>query len=391
MMFDEVYHGRTAYEFLNDLPIYENTHPPLGKTIISLGIAIFGMNPFGWRFMCAVFGTLMVPVMYLFAWKISHRKDIAFLGTVMFACEFMHFTLSRIATIDIIVAPFIILMFFFMFCFTEEMQNGGRLLNQSIWLLLCGLSTAFAVATKWTGVYAAAGIAIIFFICLKNNLKGKFRESVPYLWKLCGVCVVSFILLPVTVYSISYLEFSQFYTDKNFIQHMISNSVSMLSYHTNAKATHPYESAWYEWLYDKRPLLDSIVISGDKASSVATFGSPVIVWGGLAALVYNLYLWRCRSNKNSRNLVIAYFAMLMPWMFIHRTVFIYQYFVCIILLILIICNSVMNLKKGQRITQIILISCSVVLFVLFYPELSGMMVSKNYIKWLEWLPTWTFV
>ena len=41
-MFDEVYHARTAYEFLHQLPIYENTHPPLGKTIISIGIKIFG-------------------------------------------------------------------------------------------------------------------------------------------------------------------------------------------------------------------------------------------------------------------------------------------------------------------------------------------------------------
>lgn len=46
-MFDEVYHGRTAYEFLHGLSIYENTHPPLGKSIISIGIALFGMNPFG--------------------------------------------------------------------------------------------------------------------------------------------------------------------------------------------------------------------------------------------------------------------------------------------------------------------------------------------------------
>lgn len=66
-MFDEVYHARTAYEFLHKLPIYENTHPPLGKTIISLGIHLFGMNPFGWRFMCAVCGTIMISFFYVFA------------------------------------------------------------------------------------------------------------------------------------------------------------------------------------------------------------------------------------------------------------------------------------------------------------------------------------
>ncbi|MBR2717342.1 MAG: glycosyltransferase family 39 protein, partial [Oscillospiraceae bacterium] len=44
---------------------YEITHPPLGKAIISLGIRLFGMTPFGWRFMGALTGVLMVPLMYL--------------------------------------------------------------------------------------------------------------------------------------------------------------------------------------------------------------------------------------------------------------------------------------------------------------------------------------
>lgn len=110
-MFDEVYHGRTAYEFLHGLSIYENTHPPLGKSIISIGIALFGMNPFGWRFMCALFGTLLIPLMYLFARKIFCRTDIACLSAVLLGTAFMNTTLSRIATIDILVAFFSMLMF----------------------------------------------------------------------------------------------------------------------------------------------------------------------------------------------------------------------------------------------------------------------------------------
>lgn len=65
--FDEIYHGRTAYEMINGLYCYENVHPPLGKELIALGVLIFGMNPFGWRFMGTLFGVLMLPVVYLFA------------------------------------------------------------------------------------------------------------------------------------------------------------------------------------------------------------------------------------------------------------------------------------------------------------------------------------
>lgn len=78
-MFDEVYHARTAYEFANDLPIYENTHPPLGKTIISIGIKMFGMNPFGWRFMSVVCGSFIVTLVYAFALRITGTMYIRML------------------------------------------------------------------------------------------------------------------------------------------------------------------------------------------------------------------------------------------------------------------------------------------------------------------------
>ena len=44
---------------------YETTHPPLGKVIMMAGIEMFGMDPFGWRFMGTIFGIAMVPLMYL--------------------------------------------------------------------------------------------------------------------------------------------------------------------------------------------------------------------------------------------------------------------------------------------------------------------------------------
>ena len=41
-------------------------HPEVGKWLTSLGIAAFGMNPFGWRIVSAVIGTLMVLLMIRF-------------------------------------------------------------------------------------------------------------------------------------------------------------------------------------------------------------------------------------------------------------------------------------------------------------------------------------
>ncbi len=62
MIFDEVYHARTAWEHLRHLEPYEWTHPPLGKIIIASGIATLGMDPWGWRLPGVLFGIAMVPL-----------------------------------------------------------------------------------------------------------------------------------------------------------------------------------------------------------------------------------------------------------------------------------------------------------------------------------------
>ncbi|HWP21807.1 MAG TPA: glycosyltransferase 87 family protein, partial [Candidatus Cryosericum sp.] len=85
MYFDELYHGRTAYENLHNLTPYENSHPPLGKLFIMLGVWVFGMVPFGWRVVGALFGIGMLPVLYAFGKRLFKNSDYALTLTVLFA------------------------------------------------------------------------------------------------------------------------------------------------------------------------------------------------------------------------------------------------------------------------------------------------------------------
>ena len=161
--FDEIYHARTAYEIINSLPIYENTHPPLGKLIISLGILLFGMIPFGWRFMGTLFGILMLPVLFIIIKKAFGKSSLAVGGTVLLAADFMHFSLTRMATIDSYVTLFIMLSYLFMlYYFTSDFYEKGY--KSFIPLGLCGLFFGLAISTKWIGFYSAVGLAVILII-----------------------------------------------------------------------------------------------------------------------------------------------------------------------------------------------------------------------------------
>ncbi len=56
-IFDEQHYVNDAKKILSENTTARTEHPPLGKLIITGGIAIFGDNPIGWRFFSIVFGT----------------------------------------------------------------------------------------------------------------------------------------------------------------------------------------------------------------------------------------------------------------------------------------------------------------------------------------------
>lgn len=395
-MFDEVYYARTAYEMIHGIDIYEWTHPPLGKILMTIGLRVFGTTPLGWRIVSAVFGIMMVPLFYLFALELTGKSQIALTAGILLCTEFMHETLSRICTIDIIVAFFVILMYFFMVRFVKIFRSEGSFQKQSVLLLLCGLSMGFAIATKWTGIYGAVGLAIIFFAELIpwESRLGWNRETRKMLLKYMVVCIFSFILLPMLIYTLSYIPFLKTETGgRGLLRIVIDNAVAMLKYHGNAKSQHPYSSEWYSWLIDWRPLLDSLTSMGqNRFSIVATFGNPIIMYSGLFALIYNIFCGLIKHDVCARALSIGYLCMLLPWVGITRTVFIYQYFICILFLIFHLVYAISKMQKRQDMTLMVLTALSGIVFILYYPVLTGSIeLDADYVNTiLEVLPMWGF-
>lgn len=384
-MFDEVYHARAAFEYIHHIPAFENTHPPLGKIIISIGIRLFGMNPFGWRFMSAVFGTLMVPLIYLFAKKLFHQTRFAVLTTMLYVFDFMPINLSRIATIDIFVAFFIVLSYYFMYHYCVSVQHGDSLKKSLVPLGLCGFSMGLAVATKWTGVYAGVGLGILFFMnmlkCYErylilpstSNLGTHTTDFSGYFIKTCGFCMLAFILVPSVIYMLSYIPFVSKTGSSHLWTKAIENSKLMLSYHTSVTQAHAFSSRWYEWLCNKRPLLDSFQILSDETfSSVICMGNPIIWWTGLIALIALLYNWLKYHDSKAGFLCTAYSIQLIPWLFITRTTFIYHYFASSLFLILSLGYFLQKLlAKKHKLFVILFFIVVIITLISFYPSLVG--------------------
>ncbi len=424
MYFDEIYHARTAYEMLHGLYSYENTHPPLGKVLISLGVFLFGMTPFGWRIVGTLFGIAMVPFAYLFAKKLTNSTFGAALAAVIYAFDFMHFTQSRIATIDVYITFFVILMYYFMYCYLQTDFIHDDKKKRLLPLGACGICMGLGVASKWTGVYAGVGLAVLFFASLLMRYREYLyarqypnfctegiahrqivKAFMPRLKETIAFCIKYFVFIPLCIYTLAYIPFRDS-AGNGLIGRMLKNIQTMYSYHSNLVATHSFSSPWYAWPTLLRPVWYYSGTFADAESlreGISAFGNPLVWWVGIPVFFYMLYrIARFRDTK-AAFLAVSYLAQYLPWFFVTRITFIYHYFPCVIFVVLMIVYSFTlfheyALQRWPNKPWIGPLAMGLYalgvlgLFVMFYPVLSGQAVDVNYVTtYLRWMDGWILV
>ncbi len=400
MYFDEIYHGRTAYENIKNIYPYEITHPPLGKLLIALGIEIFGMTPFGYRFMGTFFGVLMLLPLYVLLKNMFGKTKVALCGSTLFAFEFMHFTQTRIATIDTYGVFFVLTSFLFMWRWITAPYD--KKLRKTWWdLALSGLFFGIGCAAKWTVVYGGVGLALLWLlrIVMKYRAKG-LGGYIKELLATVGLSVLFFIVVPVVIYCLSYIpygfarnmQFPNMLADGQYYQMIWDNQVYMLTYHSGVDQAHPYSSRWYQWIFDLRPILYYLDYGETTKSAFGSFNSPLISWAGLIAIFAMISAFWHRRKPAAIFIWVGYFCQLIPWIIITRTTFAYHYFGCSLFLVLaisfvfdeLITRNPQNDKLVFGFTGL-----QIGLFAMFYPVLSGVEVSISYcLNFLKWLPGW---
>lgn len=443
MYFDELYHARTAYEHINGMYPYEWTHPPLGKLFISIGIAIFGMSAFGWRIAGTLFGIAMVPIMYCFAKRVFKKWEFAFITAAVFAFDFMHFAQTRIATIDVYGVFFIILMYYYMYqyyCmsfFTHGLKKTLKPLG------LAGLFFGLGIASKWIGFYAGGGLAVVLLASFIKRYKeakklsasksAKERALANTYWSNVADtvlwCCLFYIIIPFIIYFLSFIPYYKYYGcldgDINIFEKIskcferfIEEQNRMFSYHSDLTATHSYSSPWYQWPVIARPVWYYIGYypGTDLASTISGMGNPIVWWtASIASLAMMIKMavsrfskwlnnkdgivelepiYESKSESNARVvLVIAIAANFLPWTLITRCTFQYHFFATvpfIILLTMCLFKQLEEKYKNFKYAKWVWLALTVILFVVFYPIISGYPATTKYIDALQWLPSWSF-
>lgn len=414
--FDEIYHARTAYEHLHGMAPYETSHPPLGKLIMAVGVAIFGMTPFGWRFAGALVGVLMLPVMYLLGKQLTKRTSIAFAAMAMMTLDCMHFTQTRIATIDSFPVLFIMLSWLFMLRFMQRDIVALPMRKVLPDLALSGFFMGCGLASKWIGAYSGMGLAVMYFWMCARHLRLHGKAAFRRVLQLCLWCLLFFVAVPLAIYLLAYVpyfayahieslpEFLRRVWDANF------GSYGMLAYHSQPGRgmDHPFYTPWYDWPTCRKPMYYASPKFTPEGWSYALwcFGNPAVWLVGLAGIAAVAVVWGKRHVERGQGqrwsvrltastwdvspafVLVGILAQYLPWTLVPRGTYIYHYFASVPFLIL---GTVLTLhwlqERKPRLGRIVLAGYLVVclgFFVLYFPYASGLLTPT---WWLDLLTT----
>lgn len=378
LVFDEVYYVDGARDYLAGGVEVTNgaaefvVHPPLGKWLIALGIALFGDTSTGWRIASAVIGTLSIALIYLVAKRLFNSDYLALVAAGLMTIDGLHLVMSRTALLDIF------LMFFLLAAFLALLYEKH---------LATAIFLALALATKWSAVYFI--IAIGIYLAITNWRKlSYYLPTIPI------------------IYLISWSGW--FASDQGWSRNHSSNPIlsfihyhrEILNFHTGLKTDHSYEASPWNWLILGRPtsfFYESPKTCGAENCSqeILAMGTPVIWWFGLVALAITIGYFLSRREKVAGLILMGLLSNYLPWLlFPERTTF---YFYAISFFPFLILAIIYSLKlyledENKRVKRTqsvnVALGLTALIFAYFAPVYLGIVLT--YEDWFArmWLPSW---
>ncbi|MBI5151420.1 MAG: phospholipid carrier-dependent glycosyltransferase [Candidatus Pacebacteria bacterium] len=389
--FDEVYHAVTAklyarndpagYEWWHPAPepdtAIEWLHPPLAKLTQAVGIVLFGENAMGWRISSVVFGLGVIVLTYVLALQIFKVERIALLSALLVSIDGLLFTQSRIAMNDIHVVFFILLSLITYLNWKEQKISQKKL------LLLSGIAAGLAISTKWSGIFVLGIYGVDQLLTwIKAWKLPNFRVMFHYTF--------AWIIIPFIVYIISY---TQFWLQGHTIDQFIELHKQTWYYQTHLTATHTYQSTPLQWVFDLRPVWFHVQYESGKIANIYDLGNPLLLYGGFVALLYLFAQSIHKFEWRKWFLVLSYFGVWFVWMWSPRIMFFYHYAPAIPLLSIAFgwCIHDLTKKKTILLTTFgyLLISLSIVWFIVFYPNMVGLFVPIEFAEKVYFaIPGW---
>ena len=167
----------------------------------------------------------------------------------------------------------------------------------------------------------------------------------------------------------------------------------MYGYHSTLTEGHPFSSSWYTWPVMYKPVWYYVgYFGGTVKSTIVGIGNPAIWWFGVLASIFVLISSIFKKKKEYLFIIVFILCTWLTYAFIGRAMFMYHYFPTLPFIMLAIVAFIkwITEKIRNNIFYILYVILVIMLFFIFYPIVSGMLTTTDYIDSLKWLQSWIF-
>ncbi len=385
--FDETHYVPAARVLMAQTMLPNMEHPPLGKLLIGLGMALFGDNPFGWRIMSALFGALTLFSGVMAArWLFLRRSAAVMTGLLLLFSQTLYIQ-ARIAMLDIFMAGFLMLAFWMLVA-------AARTGFADRWrFVVGGACLGLSVACKWTAVpFIFAGLPVLFVLLWresKQSVEADQYETHALPMREIAGWLGPFALL---IYLATFLPYLDLTHDALSLGEILPQQLKMLQRQSDPMASHPYQSLWWQWVLDLRPIWYFYEPVAGIQRGILFIGNPVICWGGLVALAAALW---AGFREQARPLLVPVLLWAAPLAFFiaapKPVQFYYHYFLSSLMLCFAGAGVLDHYfwRKGDRLVPWLAIGLAGLVFLEFYPIISAASLGdpQEFNRWM-WLDSW---
>ncbi|MFI9049200.1 dolichyl-phosphate-mannose--protein mannosyltransferase [Streptomyces sp. NPDC053427] len=426
-------------------------HPPMGKWLIALGEGVFGMNPFGWRFMVALLGTLSVLLICRIGRRLMRSTALGCLAGALLTVDGLHFVMSRTALLDLIVMFWVVAAFGCLLVDRDRTRArlaaalpvrpdglahpddtvGDRLrLGWRPWRIAAGLCLGLASATKWNGLYYLAAFALMSVLWdvaarrtagARHPFRSALRRDVLPAF---GATVVVAVATYLASWSGWIATKGGYYRDwattpdgrtgawtwlPDWLRSLWHYQTEVYAFHTGLTTPHTYQSNPWSWLVLGRPVSyfykdptaghQGCTAAEGCAREVLALGTPLLWWAACFALLYVLYRWLFKRDWRAGAIACGIAAGYLPWfLYQERTIFLFYAVVFVPFLCLALAMMIGALigppGANERRHTIGAVGAGVLVlliiwnFIYFYPLYTGTPIPKSDWHGRMWLDSW---
>jgi C-terminal four TMM region of protein-O-mannosyltransferase/Dolichyl-phosphate-mannose-protein mannosyltransferase len=357
-IFDEVYFPVDAAKDLRQpAESYFDPEPPLAKLLMAPPIATMGFTTWSWRVSTAIFGSLLVGLVYMLALRLRRDRWFAGAAALFISLDGLAFVESRTGVIDII-AIFFVALFYYVFLLHWQARTR-RQWRATLYVMAIVAGLAFAAKLTALAPLAIAAALIAMrgvspwlagLIPAVRRIAGPGRHQVV-MWRAAAgrFALVQYTLAAVIAGAVFCASFSRYLTiEHTDVYHFTAcspgtvgltgtadtlhvptakiGSVTVpspvqavaniadimgagLQYHEQECHGHPYASRWYTWPVMEHPVLfyyvqtNSAVPDNPTVSSITDLGNPAVWWLSILALL--ACVWRLSRGPPWWRLLVA--------------------------------------------------------------------------------------